>query len=231
MKGIKGSIFILVYSVLTLLTVTALFAGSTGKIAGVITDKSSGEGLPGPNVEVVGTGMGAAADVNGMYVVLNIAPGTYTVRVSMLGYSTVEITDVHVYSDRTVKVDAELQEAILEGEVITVEATREAVEFDRTNTASYVSKDEIEAMPVKTLADVIQLQAGVVKDAGGNLHFRGGRSREVAYLIDGIPVTNTFSQSGGSNVQIENNFVQELQVITGTFNAEYGAAQSGIINV
>ena len=50
-------------------------------------------------------------------------------------------------------------------------------------------------------------------------------------MIDGIPVTNSFSQGGGSNVSVETNFVKELQVITCTFNAEYGAAQSGIINV
>ncbi len=120
---------------------------------------------------------------------------------------------------------------ILEGEVITVEATREAVEFDRTNSTSYVSKEQIDAMPVKNVSDVIQLQAGVVKDAGGGIHIRGGRTREVAYMIDGISVTNNFSQGGGSNVRMENNFIQELQVITGTFNAEYGQAQSGIINV
>jgi outer membrane receptor protein involved in Fe transport len=138
---------------------------------------------------------------------------------------------VVVNIDRITQVEVELQEEILEGEVITVEATREAVEFDRTNSTSYVSKDQIQAMPVKNVSDVVQLQAGVVQDANGGIHIRGGRTREVAYMIDGISVTNNFSQGGGSNVRMENNFIQELQVITGTFNAEYGQAQSGIINV
>ncbi len=231
MKDSKWINIFLTLFLLALVYPSFVQAGSTGKIAGVVLDKATGEGLPGPNVEVLGTTLGAAADVNGMYVVLNILPGTYTVRFSMLGYNTVEVTEVKINTDRITKLDVELQETILEGEVITVEATREAVEFDRTNTAAYVGKEEIEAMPVKTLSDIIQLQAGVVKDAGGALHFRGGRSREVAYLIDGVPVTNTFSQGGGSNVNIENNFIQELQVITGTFNAEYGSAQSGVINV
>ena len=231
MRKTRRPFFISVLLLIAFFGFSSVYAGSTGKIAGVVKDKASGEGLAGPNIEIVGTSLGAAADVNGMFVVLMIPPGRHTVRVSMLGYNTVELTDVIVNIDRVTQVEVELQEEILEGEVITVEATREAVEFDRTNSASYVSKEDIEAMPVKSVNDIIQLQAGVVSDAGGELHFRGGRSREVAYLIDGIPVTNNFSQSGGSNVKIENNFIQELQVITGTFNAEYGSAQSGVVNV
>ncbi|MBK7106989.1 MAG: TonB-dependent receptor [Ignavibacteriae bacterium] len=209
-----------------------LFAGSTGKIGGKITDARTGEALFGVNVVVLdGGGQGSATDVNGEYIIINLQPNTYKLRFSMIGYKTVEISDIRVYIDRTVNLDVKLEEAIIEGEVVLVVAEREAVELDRTNSASYVNSDEIESLPVSTLDEVIQLQAGVIKDSGGNLHIRGGRSREISYMIDGVPVTNTFSQSGGSNVNVENNFIQELQVITGTFNAEYGSAQSGIINV
>jgi len=209
----------------------SLYAGSTGKIGGLVTEKSTGEGMPGANVLVEGTNLGAGTDLDGNFLVINVPPGTYTLTVMMVGYKTVEVKDVRVNIDRLVKINVSLEEAILEGEVIEVVAEREAVEFDRTNTASYVAKEQIQAMPVQELGDVIQLQAGVVKDAGGGLHIRGGRTREVAYMIDGVPVTNSFSQSGGSNVVIENNFISELQVITGTFNAEYGQAQSGVVNV
>jgi len=212
-------------------SVTGLFAGVTGKISGVITDKETGEALPGANVIIEGTQKGAAADLNGKYLIINLAPGTYTLRVQMIGYSSAIIHNVRVYIDRTTKQNAQLSPTVIEGKEVVVVAGREPVEFDRTNTASYVSSEEIDALPVSTLSEVIQMQAGVVSDAGGALHFRGGRSREVSYMIDGIPVTNTFSQGGGSNVAIENNFIKELQVITGTFNAEYGQAQSGIINV
>jgi len=211
---------------------STIFAGSTGKIGGQVTDASTGETLFGANVIVLdGSGRGAATDINGNYLLINLPPNTYTIRVSMVGYRSVEISDIRVFIDRTINVDVELEEAVYEGETVVIVAEREAVELDRTNSASYVNSDEIEALPVSTLDEVIQLQAGVVKDAGGALHIRGGRSREVSYMIDGVPVTNTFSQSGGSNVNVENNFIQELQVITGTFNAEYGSAQSGVINV
>lgn len=231
MKKIKTTIFIALTLYLTLLS-TAVFAGSTGKIGGIVKDASTGEALFGVNVILLGgSGQGAATDFDGEYLILNVAPNTYTLRVSMIGFKTVEIKDVRVFVDRTVKIDVNLEEQVFEGEVVVIEAKREAVELDRTNSASYVNSDEIKSLPVSTLADVIKLQAGVVTDAGGAIHIRGGRSREVSYMIDGIPVTNTFSQSGGSNVNVENNFIQELQVITGTFNAEYGSAQSGVINV
>lgn len=218
----------------TFFSFTDLFAGSTGKIAGKILDARTGDPLFGANVVVLdggGIGKGAASDINGEYIILNLQPDTYTLRFSMIGYKTVEMSDVRVFIDRTISVNVDLEEALIEGEVVIITAEREIVELDRTNTASYVNSEEIKSLPVSTLNDLIQLQAGVVKDAGGDLHIRGGRSREISYMIDGVPVTNTFSQAGGSNVNVENNFIQELQVITGTFNAEYGSAQSGVINV
>lgn len=210
---------------------TILFAGVTGKVAGVVKDKDSGETLPGANVIVEGTNRGAAADANGNYLILNLPPGEYVLKVQMMGYQPTRITGVQVYTDRTTKVNCELSMSVIKGQEVTVVAGREPVEFDRTNTASYVNSKQMDELPVSSLSQVIQMQAGVVTGSGGALHFRGGRSREVAYMIDGIPVSNSFSQSGGSNVSVETNFVKELQVITGTFNAEYGAAQSGVINV
>ncbi|NOY61067.1 MAG: TonB-dependent receptor [Calditrichaeota bacterium] len=210
---------------------TILFAGVTGKVSGVVKDKDTGEVLPGANVVVEGTNRGAAADANGNYLILNLPPGEYSLKVQMIGYQPTRITGVQVYTDRTTKVNCELSMTVIEGQEVTIVAGREPVEFDRTNTASYVNSKEMDALPVSNLSQVIQMQAGVVTGSGGALHFRGGRSREVAYMIDGIPVSNSFSQGGGSNVTVETNFVKELQVITGTFNAEYGAAQSGIINI
>ena len=200
-----------------------------GKITGRITDAASGEAFPAATVRLEDTTMGASADMDGIYTILNVRPGTYTVVASMVGYKTVRVEGVLVESDRTTTLDFELEEEIYEGEEVIVQARRDLIETDRTTSASYVNAEQIESLPVQEVTDLLQLQAGVAYDAGGRLHLRGGRAGEVAYLVDGIPVSDQFR--GGSKVEIENSWIQELQVISGTFNAEYGQAQSGVINV
>ena len=206
-------------------------AGTTGKITGQVTDQNDKNPLAGVNVYLKDYPYGASTDSDGYFSIINIPPGTYELVFDMVGYSTVTVKNVKVYSDRTTRQNAKLAEQVLEGEAVIVEATRPPIEADRTSTMSIVDDKAINDMPVQELSTVIRLQAGVVTGSGGDIHFRGGRSREVAYLIDGVPVSNAFSQSGGSNVNVENSFVKELQVISGTFNAEYGSAQSAVINV
>lgn len=213
-----------------LLVPCIVYAGTTGKIAGTVTDQTTGAPLPGANILIQGSNRGASADEEGYYSIINLKPGTYNLVVRFIGYAQLVIEDVEVSVDRTTRVDAELIEETLEISEVVVRASRPPIQKDRTYSASVVNTSTIQAMPVTSLQEVIALQPGVVS-SGGELHFRGGRTREVAYLIDGIPVTNAFSQGGGNNVVIENSMVQELEVISGTFNAEYGAAQSGIVNV
>jgi outer membrane receptor protein involved in Fe transport len=208
-----------------------LFAGTTGKVSGQVTDAQTGEPLVGANIELDGTNLGASTDIDGFFAVINIPPGRYTMIVYYLGYRVSRIENLVVNVDRTTRQDVTMQpESVELGEEIIVEAQRPAVQMDRTHSASIVSAETFELMPVTSLSEVIELQAGVVS-SNGKLHFRGGRAREVAYLIDGVPVTNAFSQDGGNNVVVENAMIQELEVISGTFNAEYGSAQSGIVNI
>ncbi|OPZ72278.1 MAG: TonB-dependent Receptor Plug Domain protein [bacterium ADurb.Bin478] len=214
-----------------LLTGHAVLAGTSGKIAGRIIDRDNKEGLPGVNVLLVGTTWGAVSDPDGYFQIINVPPGTYKIAVSMIGYMALTIEDIKVNVDRTTTQNISLSSKTLEGQEVVIKAERPVIEKDRTSTASYVDAETIQDLPVQEVSEIIQLQAGVVTGAGGDLHFRGGRSREVAYLIDGISVSNAFSQGGGSNVAIENSIIKELQVISGTFNAEYGSAQSAIVNV
>ncbi|MBD3288110.1 TonB-dependent receptor plug domain-containing protein [candidate division KSB1 bacterium] len=204
-------------------------ADTTGKISGTVTDSKTGEPLPGVNVVIEGTMMGAATNVDGEYIILNVAPGTYTLKFMTMGYITRRAEGVKVSVGLTTKINASLSQTVLEMDEVSVVASRPVIEVDRTNTAAYMAADEIAELPVTEVHELIQLQAGVTQDSEGELHFRGGRSGEVAYLVDGIPVTNRFD--GGSSIEIENEVIQELQVISGTFNAEYGQAQSGIINI
>jgi outer membrane receptor protein involved in Fe transport len=211
------------------LGLSAAADAQTGKISGRVTDAATGETIPGVNVLIEGTGQGAATNLDGEYVIIGVRPDTYVLTFSFVGYQTTRVEDVRVRIDLTTNVDAELQEEDLglEGEIV-VTAQRDLFERDVTATTAFVSGDEIRAIPVENFADVVELQAGVVEE-GGNLHFRGGRAGEVGYWIDGVPVTDVYD--GGLALEIENSSVQELQVVTGAFNAEYGQALSGIVNV
>ena len=200
-------------------------AGTTGKITGKVVDTATGEPLAGVNVIVDGTMIGAATDLEGNYIILRVPPGTYTVRASMIGYKISVFNNVRVSIDKTTRLNFKLQETAIElGETVEVVAERPMVQRDLTSTSSSVSGETIQLLPVQTFDEVIELQAGVIEG-----HVRGGRRGEVAYLIDGIPVNDVFS--GDYAVQVENNAIQELELISGTFNAEYGQAMSGVINI
>jgi len=218
-------------SLVILALTCGVFAGTTGKVSGRVTDRSTGEGLPGVNVVLVGTGTGAVTDADGFYNIINVPPGAYDLAISIIGYSRYTIKEIRVNADRTTTQNAALTSEAIQGEQITVMAERPVMEKDLTSTASYTDSKTIRDLPVTNVTEVIQLQAGVVTGAGGEMHFRGGREREVAYMIDGVPVNDAYSQAGGKTVAVENSMVQELQVISGTFNAEYGSAQSGIVNI
>lgn len=201
----------------------SIYAGTTGKISGKVTDAASGEPLIGINVLVVGTTMGAATDVEGSYFILNIPPGTYQIKASGIGYHGITINDVRVSVDQTTKLDLQLSEEAVELQDIVVSAEKPLVQKDLTSTESKVSGEQIALLPLEDVQSVINLQAGVV-----NGHVRGGRSNEVKYLLDGVSVNDAFS--GNATVLAEVNSIQEVQVITGTFNAEYGEALSGVVN-
>ncbi len=211
--------------VLVLWGCTASWAGTTGKIVGAAVDAQTGEPLPGVNIIVEGTTFGAATDVDGTYIILGIPPGVYNLRASMIGYQDVVVSNVRVNVDKTTRIDFRMRETALElEETIEVVAERPLVRRDLTSTETNIGSDVIESLPVENFTDVVNLQAGVIEG-----HFRGGRLGEVVYMIDGIPVNDVYS--GEFAVEVENNAIQELNVISGTFNAEYGQAMSGVVNI
>lgn len=203
-------------------------AGTTGKLAGKVTDAKTKETLPSCNVVVLGTMLGAVADLDGNYVILNIPPGKYTVRAQYLGYQSVEVQDVSVSIDLTTKLDFVLNESTVELQAVVIEGKVDAVKKDVTSSQALVSSDQIKTLPVAEFNDILTLQAGVSKDADGGFHIRGGRSTEIAYWVNGISITDPYDNSRG--LDIDNSSIQEMQVISGTFNAEYGNAMSGIVN-
>jgi len=217
------SLLIVLVGALMLLT-QPLFAATTGKIAGKVVDAQTGEPLPGANITIAGTQFGAASDIDGDFFIINVPPGRYSIKATMMGYSAMQIDQVQVSVNSTVNLNFSLTQAVIEGQTVTVTASMISYKKDQTSSVRNVSSEQIEVLPLENLSDVLQMQAGVVEG-----HFRGGRLGEVSYMIDGIPVDDSFGGTS-STVTIENDVVKDLEVITGTFNAEYGRAMSGIVN-
>ena len=200
-------------------------AQTTGKISGRVVDRETGDPLLGANVLLQKTMLGAAVDIDGEYYIINIPPGKYDVKVSMMGYSPITFEGVSVSVNRTTTINAELsmEDITLNEVVVAVDAISNRK--DQTSSVKNISSDQINTLPVENVTDVVNLQAGVVQG-----HFRGGRSTEVSYLVDGVSVTDGFNREN-YGVEIETEAVQDMEVITGTFNAEYGRAMSGIVNI
>ena len=202
-----------------------LLAQTTGKISGMIKDAEDGNALMGANVIVEGTQLGAAAGMDGSFYILNVPPGTYSLRIRMMGYKDYVLQGLRVSVNRTTEANIRMQTTVMEGDVVVVTADRVAVKKDQTGSIRNVSAEEIAVLPVESANDIVQLQAGVVDG-----HFRGGRLTEVSYLVDGMKVDDAFGGEGRV-VDVETEAIQDLEVITGTFNAEYGQAMSGVVNV
>ncbi|MBN1780071.1 TonB-dependent receptor [bacterium] len=201
------------------------WAGTTGKITGTVVDQSTGEPLPGANVVIEGTTLGAAADVDGNYTILYIPPGTYNVHVSVIGYTPVAVTDVRVRIDQSARVNVEMNMEAIEGETVTVVAEKNLIRDDVASSVVAVTAEEVESLPVTNIASVAGLQAGVQN----GLEIRGGQAGEALVLMDGVTLRDPRNNLPISTVALS--AVKEISIERGGFNAEYGQVRSGIVNV
>ena len=231
----KGIALLSVFALALFVVVGGVEAATTGKVQGTVRDAQTGEPLPGANVVLDGTQRGAVTDANGYYVILLVDPGTYAMTASMVGYDGQKKTDVKVQSDFTSTVDFAIRETALAlGEMVVV-AERPAVEPDKTTSKYMMSAEDLEAVPiVRDMGDMIELQAGVGIDADGNeIMIRGGDTEDVAYMVDGVRISTTDHRGTRTGIgrSINKAAIQELTVITGGYNAEYGNAQGGVVSM
>ena len=212
---------------------TLIYAGVTGKIQGSVSDQN-GLPLPGANIMLDGTNRGAAADVNGFYIILNISPGKYSLTAQMIGFKGITKTDVTVNSDRTTKVNFALYEEAIGMEEVRVTAEKPKVEVDRTYSEYIVTADDIErSVMVKSVADLISLQPGM--DVNGQGMIRGGDMNSIAadvvYYVDGVKMTSNDGLTLNNFIGVGKYDIETISIITGGLSAEYGNAQAGVINI
>jgi len=216
--------FILFFTLILVFPAQFLYAGVTGKIVGVVTDAENDQPLPGANIIIEGTTMGAATGVNGYYVILNVPPGTYTLKATMIGYAAITVTEVRVNIDLTTTVDFEMKPEVIMGEEVQVVAERPVVQRDISASQANLSVADIEALPVVSVERVVGLEAGV-----RGLEIRGGASDQTAFVVNGFTLRD--ERDNKPYTAISYTSIDEIQIQTGGFNAEFGNIRSGLINV
>ena len=203
----------------------SVFAQTSGKLRGVVSDESTGEALIGANVIVDGTSLGSATDENGEYFILNVPPGTYTMRAEIIGYQTAVEADVRVFIDLTTTVNFVTSVQAVEGEAVEVLADRPLVQPDVAGTVVNASGEDFENIPVRSVNDFISQTAGV--DQG--MQIRGSGLNETAFVLDGISTRG--ARDGTPLTGVAMTSVDELQVQTGGMSASVGNARAGAINI
>ena len=214
-----------------LLGTLSLFAQQVGNIAGKVIDADTGEELPGVNVMLKGTYYGAATDINGNFKISNISVGSYNVDVSLIGYKTFQFTGIKIETNKTTQLDVKLEETVLtlEQDVVVI-GDKPLMDIEETQSKRSISKEEIDKLIVENVQNIVSQQSGVIVNNSNEVHIRGGRTYENAFLLDGVSVQDPIAGTG-FGLQLSASSIEEVEVITGGFNAEFGQATSGIVNV
>lgn len=205
---------------------TLILAQENGKLSGRITDANNKEPLYGVNIIIKGTSLGAAAELNGSYFILNIPPGSYTVSASLVGYQTVTQEKVIILNGKTTKLDFALSESSvqLEGEVVITAKTPDIVKDKTSSSENIRTEDVLETPGIRSLEDVVALSPDVIDG-----HFRGGRDGEEMYNLQGMGIVNPLNSGVAFSPIVS--AIEEVEVITSGFSAQYGNAQSGVVNI
>jgi outer membrane receptor protein involved in Fe transport len=218
-------LFIVIFSGLFLIVPVY---SQTGKIVGTVIDASNDEALPGANVMVVGTYLGASTDLEGQFIIIGVSPGVYDLQVSVIGYKTVTKTGVRVSVDQISTVNFALEPTAIEGEEVVVVAERDILHKEVPNTQQVVTTAQIiEAAGIRTINQYLEKQPGIT--GANHLQIRGGSAEQTGALVDGLTMVDV--RMGRAESTIPLSAVEQVSLVTGGFNAEYGNFRSGIINI
>jgi hypothetical protein len=202
----------------------------TGRIIGRVVDDKNGEGLPSVNILVKGTYYGGATDIDGRYKIEQIKPGVYNIDVNLLGYKSVQYSGIKVEDGKTVELNVKMTESVLSlGQEVVIIGEKRLFDVEETSSKRTMKGDDLTVTAVQTVTDVVGLQTGVVQ-SDNEIHIRGSRGYENAYIVDGVSVQDVLGGTG-FGLQVSPDAIQEMEVITGGYNAEYGQATSGVVTI
>ncbi len=218
--------FLITVLILPLLAV----AQSSGTITGKISNAESGEPLIGVNVIIKGTYYGAATGVDGYYRINGVDPGTYNVEASIIGYKVLLKTGIEIPAGVVSQIDFSMDETVLSlGEEVVVLGKKPLFDVDATSSMAIVRSEDIVNKVVSGVEDILAEQIGVTKQ-DNEIHIRGGRVDESLFIVDGLSVKDPLSGYSG-NLFVNAEAIEELEIVTGGYSAEYGQAMSGVVNI
>ncbi|HTY60405.1 MAG TPA: TonB-dependent receptor, partial [Bacteroidota bacterium] len=200
-------------------------AGTNGSVEGTVRDEKTGEPLPGVNVVVIEVQAGTSTDTAGRFILRNIRSGSYSIRFSHVGYTTRLVRGVLIDPDRRMVVDVRLQSSDVSLEEVVVTQEKPLIRQDVTGSTYFLKGDDVRLLPLGNVTDALGLQPGVTLE--GNV--RGGKTTDVSYLIDGLPVQDLMA--GGVAAILPSSSVFGMSVYTGGFEPEYGNALAGVVNI
>jgi hypothetical protein len=220
-------------AVLLLLTTAA--RAQTGTIRGFVYDKATGEPVIFTNVILKGTTTGAATDVNGYYSISKIAPGTYTLMVTYLGYDTLTKV-VSVARDQIITEKLFLNKSAIQMREFEVSGEKQEAQNQVRMGVTKLTPKQIERMPSiggeADLAQYLQVVPGVIftGDQGGQLYVRGGSPIMNKVMMDGMVLYNPFHSIGLFSV-FDNDIIRNADIYTAGFNAEHGGRVSSVMDI
>ena len=229
LKSHNGASLITIIGLVLLIT-NLCFSAETGSIRGRVIDKETNAEIIGANVIIKGTYKGAASDFDGNFYITGLTAGDYDIEVSVIGYKIQLYTGVKVTKNSVVNLDIELEPTVLAfGQEVVVVGKKPLFQPDLTSSLQRLNSDDIENKIADNIDDLLEHQAGIVK-VDDEIHIRGGRADENLYIIDRVATKDPLTgRSYGVFLSVD--AIDEIEVITGGFNAEYGQAMSGIIKV
>mgnify|MGYP001222334489 FL=1 len=207
-----------------------IYAQDLGTVSGTVLDAETGSGLPGVNIMLKGTYYGAATDMDGKFFIQNVSPGSYDVEVSMIAYKVILKTGVTILPGETISLTFNMEATVLSfGKDVIVMGKKPLFDVDETSSIARVRKEDIENKVVSSVEDILSEQIGVTTQ-DNEIHIRGGRIDESMFVVDGFSVKDPLSGYSG-NLFVNPDAIEELEIVTGGYSAEYGQAMSGIVNI
>ncbi len=207
-----------------------MLSAEGGVIRGTVRDKQSGKPLVSATVRIPGTYYGAFTDYNGRFIIRRVEPGEYTLEIRYVGYKTVQKTGIRVRSGDTIIVNVAMEPVTISlGKEVVVIGKKPLVDVEETQSIQIIERETLQHMPVEKISEVLTLQAGIVEQ-NREIHIRGSRGYEVAYLLDGVSVQDPLSGTG-FGLHLSASAVETMEVITGGINPEFGQTTAGVINI